>query len=192
MPGFNEELSGLEYDVDAAKELIRQSGYGDVSNLPPITITTSGWGGMISGDLEAILHQWQQNLGVTVEVRQIEPERYLYHMKQEKNDMYDMGWIADYPHPQDFLELLLHSDAEYNYGSYSNPEVDSLLKEAGKEQDLEKSLELYRQAEEILVEDAACIPLWFGKSITLVKPYVKGYKLSPMGIATLNKVYIEK
>ncbi len=191
MPGFNEALSGLKYDADEAKRLIGESGYGDVSNLPPITITTTGWGGAISGDMEAIIHQWQQNLGVEIEVRQLEPERFLYHLREEKDEMYDMGWIADYPHPQDFLEVLFHGEAEYNYGGYSNPEVNALLEKAGVEMDSKKSLELYQQAERKLVEDAACLPLWFGQNYTLIKPYVKGYNLNPMGFTMLNTVSIE-
>jgi len=54
MPGFNEELSGLDYDVARAKESLAASRYGSVSGLPPITITTSGWGGLISSGLEAV------------------------------------------------------------------------------------------------------------------------------------------
>ncbi|MBA7680922.1 Periplasmic oligopeptide-binding protein [subsurface metagenome] len=191
MPGFNEDLSGLKYDADKAKELIRESSYGSVSNLPPITITTAGWGGLISQELEAIIHQWQQNLGVEVKVRQLEPEWFLYHLKEEKDEMFDMGWIADYPHPQDFLEILFHSSAENNYGEYSNPEVDALLESAGVELDNELSLALYQQAEQKLVEDVACLPLWFGRNFVLVKPYVRGYNLNPMGLVQLNKVSVE-
>jgi len=191
MPGFNEDLSGLNYDVDKAKQLIRESKYGDVSQLPPITITTLGWGGLISRGLEAIIHQWRQNLGVEVKVRQLEPERFLYHLREEKDEMFDMGWVADYPHPQDFLDVLFHSGAEYNYGEYSNPEIDALLERACVEPDSEVSLALYRQAEQKLVEDAACLPLWFGRSYVLVKPYVRGYDLNPMGFVMLNRVSID-
>ena len=56
MPGYNEDLIGLGFDIDRAKELIAESKYGDVSTLPPITITTMGWGGVISSELEAIIH----------------------------------------------------------------------------------------------------------------------------------------
>ena len=192
MPGFNEDLSGLNYDVNKARQLIRESKYGDVSKLPPITITTSGWGGLISQGLEAIIHQWQQNLGVEVKVRQLEPERFFYYLKEEKDEMFDMGWIADYPHPQDFLDVLFHSGANNNHGEYSNPEVDALLEMAGVELDNKLSLELYQQAEQKLVEDAATLPLWFGRNYTLVKPYVRGYNLNPMGFAMLNEVYIQR
>ena len=191
MPGYNEDLAGLDFDVAEARELIASSRYGDVSNLPPITITTAGWGGLISSDLEAIVYEWRQNLGVEVEVRQLEPQRFLYHLMEERDEMFHMGWIADYPHPQDFLDILFHSGTENNYGQYSNPEVDALLGMANVEPDSEVSLGLYQQAEQQLVEDAACLPLWFGENYVLVKPYVSGYELNPMGIAMLNTVSVE-
>jgi len=191
MPGFNSGLIGLDYDLNEAKALIAASRYGNVSNLPPITITASGWGGLISPDLEAIIYEWRQNLGVEVKVRQLEPERFVYHLKQEKDEMFYTGWIADYPHPQNFLEVLFQSGAEYNYGEYNNPAVDSLLERAGTELDSDLSMALYQQAEQKLVDDAACIPLWYGKNYILVKPYVKGYNLSLQGLAMLNNVSIE-
>ena len=191
IPGFNKELSGLNYDASMARELIKASKYGDVAELPPITITSVGRGGSISPALEAIIHEWRQNLGVEVKVRQLEPERFLYHLRQEKDEMYYIGWVADYPHPQDFLDILFRSGADNNYGEYSNPEVDALLELAGVEADNELSLELYQQAEQKLVEDAACLPLWFGRNYILVKPYVKGYGPNILGIPSLNKVTIE-
>ena len=191
IPGFNKDLTGLRYDVAGAKKLISESKYGSIAGLPPITITTVGWGASISSDLQAIIYQWRQNLGVDVQVRQLEPDRYYYHLKDEKDNMFDMGWIADYPHPQNFLDILFRSGSENNYGGYGNPEVDDLLKRAGTEMDEKSSLALYRQAEQKLVNDAAVIPLWFGRNFVLVKPYVKGYQLSPLGLAPLNKVTIE-
>jgi len=191
MPGFNKDLTGLNYDVNKARELIAASRYGDVSRLPPITITTSGWGGLISPELEAIIYEWRQNLGVEVKVRQLEPQRFLYHLMQEKDEMFYTGWIADYPHPQNFLEVLFYSGADNNYGEYNNPEIDALLEMAGVELESGLSLALYQQAEQKLVEDAACLPLWFGKNYILVKPYVKGYNLSPQGLVMLNSVSVE-
>jgi oligopeptide transport system substrate-binding protein len=190
MPGFNEDLDGLEYDVELANELIANSKYGSVSNLPSITITTGGWGGQIPSELEAIIYEWRINLGVEVEVRQLEPEVYLYGLMQEKDEMFYWGWSADYPHPQNFLEVLFASGSEYNVGEYSNQEVDSLLQTASREQDREASLELYRQAEQLLVDDAACLPLWNGQSYVLIKSYVEGYKLNLLGYAVLNEVSI--
>ncbi|MFC1917343.1 peptide ABC transporter substrate-binding protein [Chloroflexota bacterium] len=192
MPGYNENLAGLEYDVNRAKQLIAESSYGNVENLPPVTITTSGWGGLISSELEVIIQEWRDNLGVKVKVRQLEPERFLYYLREEKDEMFMMGWIADYPHPQDFLEILFATGAESNYGDFSGVAVDALLQEAAVVPDYQGSLALYQQAEQKLIDDAACIPLWFGKNYILVKPYVRGYHLSPIGIAMLNEVSIKQ
>ena len=79
-----------------------------------------------------------------------------------------------------------------NYGGYSNPAVDDLLVKAGVEQDNAKSLALYQQVEQLLVNDAAVLPLWFGKNYTLVKPNVHGYTPNAMGEVKLNEVSIRQ
>ena len=105
--------------------------------------------------------------------------------------MFYLGWVADYPHPQDFLDVLFHTGVDNNYSEYSNPEIDALLEMASVEQDNELSLALYQQAEQKLVDDAACLPLWFGKNYILTKSYVKGYSLNPLGFSMLSSVSIE-
>ena len=84
------------------------------------------------------------------------------------------------------------TDEENNAGEYSNPAVDDILDRAGVELDYETSMALYQEAEQMLVEDAACIPLWFPKNYYMVKPYVSGYELMPMGYADLSRVSIER
>jgi oligopeptide transport system substrate-binding protein len=192
MPGYNEALEGLDYDVEKAKELIAASKYGDVSNLPPITLTVEGYGNSIPSYLGAILQEWQQNLGVEISVRQLEPEDFLYNLKQEKDEMFSLGWVADYPDPHNFLDILFHTGGENNIFEYSNPSLDALLDQAAIEQDKAVRLAMYQQAEQLIVDDAPCLPLFHGTNYILVKPYVKGYELSPLGIPDLSKVYIDK
>ncbi|MCX5999442.1 MAG: peptide ABC transporter substrate-binding protein, partial [Chloroflexi bacterium] len=192
MPGYDSGLEGLRFDPQKAKDLIAASKYGDVSNLPPIVLTTSGWGGDIGGMLGGIIEEWRQNLGVEVTVRQLEPEAFLYSLSNEKDQLFDMGWIADYPDPQDFLDVLFHTGAQNNDGGYSNTQLDLLLDNAAVEQDPGTRLSLYRDAEQIVVKDAAILPLYFGRSYVLVKPYVKDFSLSPLGYPLLSKVSVEK
>ena len=104
--------------------------------------------------------------------------------------MFITGWIADYPDPQNFLDILFHTGSEYNTGNYDNPQVDDLLYRAGVEQDEPTRFNLYQQAEQILIDEAACLPLWFGRTYLLIKPYVKNYKLDAQGIPTLKEVYL--
>jgi oligopeptide transport system substrate-binding protein len=191
IPGYNESLTGLGFNAEQARASLKASRYGDASNLPAITLTTSGYGNRISPVLEAMVAQWQENLGVEVTVRQLDPNFFTYNLKAEKDQMFDMGWVADYPHPQDFLDVLFHTGAQNNFAEYSNPAVDSLLDAAAIEPDTEKSFEMYRQAEQMLVDDAAMLPIYFGKNYILVKPYVKNYAVNAMGFVQLSKVVLE-
>jgi oligopeptide transport system substrate-binding protein len=192
MPGYNQALEGLDYDVGKAKELIADSRYGDVSNLPPITLTVGGYGNSIPSYLGAIIQEWDQNLGVEISVRQLEPENFIYNLKQEKDEIFTMGWIADYPDPHNFLDILFYTGSEVNICEYSNPTLDALLDQAAIEQDGVVRLAMYQQAEQLVVDDAPCLPLWHGTNYILVEPYIKGYELSPQGIPDLSKVYIDK
>jgi oligopeptide transport system substrate-binding protein len=180
----------LGYDPDGAMEALRQSKYGGASNLPPITFTTSGLGS-ISPIYEAMIAMWRENLGVNVEIRQIEPERYPYVIEEEKDEMFEIGWTADFPDPQNFLDVLFHTGSKNNTGEYSNPAVDAKLDAARREMNESERLRLYQEAEQMLVDDAACLPLFFGYSYVLVKPYVKGYPASPLPIPWLKYISIE-
>ena len=191
MPGYNENLRGLSFDVDRAKELIRQSKYKDVSTLPEITFTTSGRG--IVSDLNAaLIEMWRENLGVEVQIRQLEPEIYFQVIKEEKDELYVSGWVADYPDPENFLDVLFDTGSEENTGEYSNHEVDALLEQARVEQDVTARIRLYQEIEQMLVNDAACLPLFFDVNYVLVKPYVEDYVVTPMGVLTLKGVSLEK
>lgn len=192
IPGYDPDKEGIGFNPDLARELIAQSSYGSVANLPEITMTTLGYGGLISADLEAVIYQWRVNLGIEVKVRQLEPEVFLYNLKQEKDQIFYQGWIADYPHPQNFLEILFQSGADNNWGEYSNLLVDELLAQAAAVTDNATSEAIYRQVEEILVVDAVVWPYYFGRSYILVKPFVKGYELSPLGVPILQNVSIDR
>lgn len=191
LPGYNEDLTGLSFDVDRAKELIRQSKYKDVANLPQITFTTSGLGD-ISDINAALIDMWQKNLGVEVRVRQLEPEKYFQLLKEEKDELFESGWVADYPDPENFLDILFHGGSEENTGEYSNPKVDTLLEQARVEQDITARLKLYQEIEQILVSDAACLPLFFDVNYFLVKPYVEDFVVTPMGVLTLKGVSVKR
>ena len=192
MPGYSASLKGLRFDPQMAKQLIAASKYGDVSKLPPLVLTTAGWGNDISSILGGLIDDWRRNLGVEVTVRQLEPENFLYALSQEKDNLFDNGWIADYHDPQDFLDVLFRTGSQNNTGGYSNPQLDALLNKAAIEQDPAVRLQMYQQAEQIIVQDAAMLPLFFGRSYVLVKPYVKNYSLSPLGYPMLSKISIQK
>jgi len=191
IPGYNADLEGLAFNPEKAKDLLAKSKYGGVSGLPDILITTPGWAGNMSGVIGGVIAEWRRNLGVEVRVRQLEPEIYYYRLHLEKNNMFDWGWIADYPDPHNFLDVLFHTGEHNNTGEYSNPDLDKLLDSAAVEQDTETRMKMYQEAERIIVNDAAALPVSFGRSYFLIKPFVKNYYINPLGIPLLYKVTIE-
>jgi oligopeptide transport system substrate-binding protein len=194
MPGYNKNLKGYPYDPEKARQLIAESRYGDVSKLPEITLNVSGGGGATARQVAAIVEMYKQNLGVDIAIQQTEWATYLWDLRAHRYQMFGVtsGWIADYPDPQDFLDILFHSKSRNNDTEYSNPEVDRLLEEARVEQDFEKRMALYQQAEEIILEDAPIVPLTHDAEYWLTKPYVKGMTYPPVIIPKLKYVSISK
>ena len=192
-PGYTEDIQGLEYDPDLAREYLAQSQYADPETRPRIVITVPGTGGTIGLDLEVIIEMWKQELGIEVEIQQVEWATYLEDLDDRKFQAYaGLGWSADYPDPQDFLDILFHTESGMNHGSYSNTDVDALLEEARTIQDVVRRIELYNQAEQLIVDDAAWVPTWFtGEQYALVKPYINGYRLTPMTVPKLQEIRIE-
>ena len=190
MPGYNEELEGLSYDVARAQQLLANSSYHD--GLPPIVLSVpGGCAGVSSLDI-AIASMWQENLGVEVEIEAVEWETFLNDLRAGRFQAYEIGWVADYPDPEDFLDLLFHSESTENHTGYSNPDVDRLLEAARVENDLDARMAIYQEVEQIIVNDAPWLPISFGRSYFLVKPYVKGFSPAPMVIPYLKDVWIER
>ena len=192
-PGYDKGVQGYEFDPVRAKQLLGESKYGgDLANIPPITITTPGsFGANVSLDMEVILQMWERNLGITAEFQQTEYATFLKDLHKGRFQMFDIGWIADYPDPENFLDILFHSESTNNHTHYSNPEVDDLLMRARVETDTTARYHLYNQAEQMILDDAPWVPLWFdGESKLLVKPNVHDYMLPPLIIPRYRYIYL--
>ncbi|MDO8613851.1 MAG: peptide ABC transporter substrate-binding protein [Dehalococcoidia bacterium] len=190
MPGFNDGLEGIPFNPDGARELLDDAG--GPGSLGDISLLSSGRGASVGPIIEALQAMWEQNLGVTVEVDQEEFGLFLRDLDDGNFTMFDLGWVADYVDPQNFLDIKFHSGSPNNEMKYSNPDVDELLEEARTEQDEPTRLDLYRQAEEVIVEDAAWIPLYHGKSNALIKPDVEGYFIPPFVVPNLRYVSVTR
>jgi oligopeptide transport system substrate-binding protein len=192
LPGFNTGLKGLPYDPEQARQLLKQSKYGGPEGLPPIVFTNAGIGTSVSPDVAAMAEMWQQNLGVTITVENLEPN-YAYDQiyAGHHGQLISGGWCADYPDPENFADVLFHTGSQQNNGGYSNPALDKLLEQARVEQDVNKRMAMYQQAEQMLVDDAAALWTTHSLSYQLVKPYVKGYRFTPIDIPIERYMWLE-
>ena len=183
LPGYNLNLQGLPFDPKQARQLLAQSKYGSAQALPPIVYTAEGFGNSASPDVAAMAQMWEQNLGVKITIDNLEPDKYLDLLYAgQHGQLFSSNWCADYPDPENFADVLFHSGAQQNIGNYTSPALDAILDQARTEQDVKKRLQLYQQAEQMIVQDAPALFISHDISYVLVKPYVKGYVLTPIGI----------
>ena len=192
LPGYNPNLQGLPYDPQQARQLLAQSKYGGPQGLPAIVFTAEGIGNTAGPDVAAMAQMWEQNLGVKITIENLEPDKYsdlLY--SGQHGQIFSGGWCADYPDPENFADVLFHTGAQQNIGNYSNPALDAILDQARIEQDVSKRIQLYQQAEQIIVQDAPALFISHDVSYMLVKPYVKGFVLTPIDIPIERYLWLQ-
>lgn len=179
MAGYDPESGQqLTYDPAAAKELLTEAGYTSES-LPEVTLQFPDvganrlWAEFAQG-------QFEQNLGVEVELQPLEPRAFVATVMQGEFMVVPVGLGADYPDPDGYLPQTFGSQGGSNLSGYSNEEFDALIQQAIAEPDSEKRLALWSQAQQVLVDDAAAIFVSYSERLRLVKPYVRDLILSPM------------
>ncbi len=196
-PSYTENLRSYSYNPELARELLQQSTYAadlESGNLPRITLSISGsFGAAIPSYLEVILEQWRGELGIEVDIQQTEWATFLQDVNDSKYQMFALGWVADYPDPENFLDILFRTGSENNNTNYSNPEVDRLLAEASVEHDRERRFQLYNHVEQLILDDAPWVWTWFsGEGYALIKPEVSDYFLLQMSIPKYRYVYFNQ
>ena len=192
-PGYSPSIKGLDFNPELAKDYLSKSKYAEPANRPRIIVTIPGTGGSPGMDTEVISDMWRETLGVEVEIQQVEWATYLQDMNRKRLQVWaGSGWQADYPDPQDFIDILFYSESDVNHGNYKNEKVDDLILEARTELDQNRRFLLYNQAEQIVVDEAPIFPLWFDTDgYALVKPWVKGYSFTPIIVPKYKDMYIE-
>ena len=188
MPGYSESLMGIPFDPEAARQLLSESRYAD--DFPEVVFSTVD---VREGDpplsVRYMIDSWREHLGVEVQTDFLDRENFYYLVEEEGQHIYTTGWVADYPDPENFLDLLLHS--ERHDARYANAEFDSLLERARVEQNQEERLALYQEAEQLLIDDAGIIPLFHVKDYVLLRPHVHGFKYSIVGQPAVSGITLD-
>jgi ABC-type transport system substrate-binding protein len=179
--GYREDAKALPYDPDQAKRLLAEAGFPGGKGFPELELTFMEQKPDIRIVAERVATYLKQNLGITAELRTMEWRAYLEKHQQNKMGFFHMRWGADYLDPENFLSVLLASYGPEMHVGYVNPEYDALCRAADVEQDPERRKQLYAQAEELVVNDAPFIPIFFQRDAELINPKVKGLRESLFG-----------
>lgn len=190
--GHREKGAFIPYDPVKAKQLLAEAGYPDGKGLPPVEFRFRDGQRDVSLVAEEIVSQLKANLNLTLNPRITEWKAYLERYNKGQNAIYHMRWAADYLDPQNFLSHMLATGSPENHHGYSNPRFDALCAEADALLDNDKRLPLYAEAEDIALQDATWIPIYFQRDAELINPRVKGLRESLFGHLPHTTVRLEK
>jgi len=189
MENYKPKLNPLPYDPARAKALLAKAGYPGGSGFPTLTLSCRQDMPWVLNTAQVVTSQLKNNLGISVQLRPMEWGQFLKERSAKTLAFTHLRWGADYLDPQNFLSVLLHSnkmvngaeDHPENGVGYSNPEFDRLCDQADVEADVKKRMALYAQAEQIALDDAPWVTLYYQRDLELIKPRVGHLRDSLMG-----------
>ena len=175
-------------NLEEAKSLLAEAGYPDGEGFPTITYSANDAGYHIP--VAEYLQQAWGDLGITVNIDKVEWASFLPLRRAGDYDISRNGWSMDYNDPSNMLELFTTNNGN-NDGKYANPEFDQVIEDS-RVADKTTHFEKLHEAEDILMNDAACIPVAYYNDFWLQSPSLKGTWHSPYGYWYLQYGYIEE
>lgn len=181
-PGIADYVAGdlISGDAAEARRLLAAAGFPEGKGFPAMEIlfNTSDGHRRIA---EAIQQMWQQELGIDVGLYNQEARVQSDSMREGNYTIARMAWVGDYLDPSTFLKLMT-SDSGNNQTGWTHPDYDRLVAEAKQTVDQAERYQLYREAEQILIDESPIAPIYFYVNSRLIRPEVKGWYGNPLGI----------
>jgi len=187
MPSFDTSVRGYNYDPAKTKQLLAEVGFPGGKGLPAIKLFTIP----IYGEIGSYLARQFEETGIPVAVEVVQ-RSFLFELTSNSRASFFRGsWIADYADAFNYLSCFYSKNpAPPNYTRYNNPEFDKLFEQAIAEPNDSLRFILYRRADQVLINDAPVIPLWYDRVIRLVQPTISGFE--PNNLNWLELRYVKK
>ncbi|MFB6257311.1 MAG: ABC transporter substrate-binding protein [Flavobacteriales bacterium] len=202
----SDKVKGYSLNVKKAKEHLKKArghlkelGYKN-GELPTINLYLNSGGSKNVVVAEAIQNMWNKHLGIQVQLNEMPLSQLLEKMEKGKAGIFRTGWIADYPDPENFLNLFygkhvpesMDERSSINKTRYDSAKFDSLFAKGLRTLDNKKRMKLFRLAEQEAMDDAAVIPLFYDENMRLIKPDVRNFPMNPMERRDFTRVYFAK
>jgi ABC-type transport system substrate-binding protein/class 3 adenylate cyclase len=179
MPGHSHRVAP-DYDLELARRLLADAGYPEGRGLPQLEVRAK----RSSQTVEGLVEQWAA-LGARVNIRRA--DRHLWSEGLGSAQLWVDGWKADYPDPDGFFRGLLTSDLPF----YLDDDVDELLERGRSLGNQDERMRLYHELDRLWVtEHAAILPLSYGRSIAVRRPWIEGYWANPLSKASIDQVVV--
>jgi oligopeptide transport system substrate-binding protein len=193
-------IKGYRYDPEKARKLLADAGFPDGKNFPSLKLELNSGGYKNTSIAVEIQKQWLKVLNIRVDLDVVPMMKKLEDEKYGRADLFRSAWVADIPDPGNFLNLFygktVPKSADIpsfsNTSRYVNPKFDQLFEQAINEINQEKRYKLFAEAEQILMDDAAVIVLYYNESYVLLKADIRNYFANPMQYKDYSQIYFKK
>jgi ABC-type transport system substrate-binding protein len=178
---------GYSFDLNKARELIAQYKEETGDSKPKIMMSTSA---SYLDIAEYLQREWQK-IGLDVQVDVNPPSTLTQSISTGKVSFFKASWIADYPDAENYLSLFYSknfSPGGPNYTHFKNAEFDRLYEQAFLETDGTKRQELYKKMDELVMDEAPVIPLFYDKASRFTRSNITGLGINPLNLLVLKRV----
>jgi oligopeptide transport system substrate-binding protein len=183
MPGHSHRI-GPAYDLGLARRLLAEAGYPDGNGLPELSMVVTTWADFA----EALAAQWGE-LGARVRIRRA--REHLWAADLDDEELWLSGWTADYPDPDGFFRGLFSQSTASAWPFYVDDEIRELVSRARSLQDQDERMRLYHEVDRLWVaEHAAILPLFYGRSMIVRRPWVEGLWATPLTRLQFDNVVV--
>lgn len=180
-------MAGYEYNPEKAQKLLAEAGYPNGDDLPVLTLATTS----TYLDLCKYIQQQLGLIGIQVNIDVNPPGALREHIAQSKTNWFRGSWIADYPDAENYLSLFYSGNfcpKGPNYTHFRNGEFDRLYLQAKAESDEHVRNGLYRRMNEILVEEAPVVVLYYDQILHFTPKNISGLRSNAMNALDLRRV----
>jgi oligopeptide transport system substrate-binding protein len=190
LPSFDSNaVKGYHYDPAKTLKLLKEAGYPGGVGLPVIKLVTIP----VYADLGSYIVNELQQAGIRTQLEVIQKSLLLEQTAKSEALFFRGSWIADYPDAENYLSVFYSKNpAPPNYTRYKNPVFDALYEKAMAEKNDSLRMRLYQQADQVVINDAPIIPLWYDMVIHLLQPYVKTFEVNSLNMLELRKVNLKR
>lgn len=192
------KVKGYDLNLDSAKYFLNKAGYKSGANLPIIKLELNSDGERNINVAEEVKKQLLDNLNVRIELNIVNTPTLIENMIHGKNDFFRVGWIADYPSPENFLWYFYGKNVPEdktqpsypNFGRYKNAKFDVEYEKGLKAKTETEAYDHFAKAEAIAMADAPIIVLWYDEAYRLMQPNVRNFPNNPMQYRDFTTVYL--